>query len=205
MTNEDQKAVTSGFVKVLRALGLAGLYKRFALEVWRGNEPDIRIVKTKRIWFLRENQFLVFTRGGPVELTLKPSLVLTGILICMAGVAAIFYSTIIASFSAIEVMRDETIKTAQAGENPKINAAISKDNAATGALRWLDYKPTNLEDFHPPAIAGKIAQTPSLAIGRSAAQPAVTTPQIPQTLPDAKIAEDDAVPMIIQGLSLIHI
>ena len=199
MTNKDQKAVTSGFVQVLRTLGLAGLYKRFVPEVRRGNQPNMRIIATNRIWFLRENQFLVFTRGGPVEVTLKPSLVLTGILVCMACVAAIFYSTIIASFSAIEVMRDETIKTAQASANPKNNAAINKDNAATGALRWLDYKPTNFEDLRPPAIAGKIAQTPSPAIGRIIAQPAVTAPQIPQTLPDANIAEDDAVPMIIQG------
>jgi len=199
MTNKDQKAVTSGFVKVLRTLGLAGLYKRFVPELRRGNQPNMRIVATNRIWFLRENQFLVFTRGGPVEVTLKPSLVLTGILVCMAGVAAIFYSTIIASFSPIEVMRDETIKTTQASAHPKNNAAINKDNAATGALRWLDYKPTNLEDLRPPAIAGKIAQTPNLAIGRITAQPAVTAPQIPQTLPDANIAEYDAVPMIIQG------
>jgi murein DD-endopeptidase MepM/ murein hydrolase activator NlpD len=199
LTNEDQKAVTAGVVRVLRALGLASLYARFVPKVRRGNQPDMGIVTTNRIWFLRENQFLVFTRGGPVELTLKPSLVLTGILICMAGVAAIFYSTIIASFSAIEVMRDETIKTAQASANPKINTTISKDNAAIGALRWLDYKPVNLGDFHPPAIAGKIAQTPSLTIGRSTAQPAVTAPQIPQTLPNAKIAEDNAVPLIIQG------
>jgi len=211
MTNEGQKTVTSGVSKVLRALGLAGLYARFAPEVRRSNQSDTPTVTTNRIWFLRENRFLVFTRGGPVELTLKPSLVLTGVLICMAGVAAIFYSTIIASFSAIEVMRDETVKTAQAGANSKNNAAINRDNAAAGALRWLDYKPTILEDSHPPAISGKITQTPSLIIGRITAQPAITAPQVPQILPDAKIAEDkkiaedrkiaedDAIPMIIQG------
>jgi hypothetical protein len=90
MTSKDQKAVASSVVRVLRALGLAGLYARFAPEVRRGNQPDMPIITTNKIWFLRENQFLVFTRGGPVEVTLKPSLVLTGILICMAGVAATF-------------------------------------------------------------------------------------------------------------------
>ena len=199
MMNEEQKAVTSNVVRVLSALGVAGLYARFAPKVRRGNHPDMPIVTTNKIWFLRENRFLVFTRGGPVEVTLKPSLVLAAILICMAGVAAIFYSTIIASYSAIEVMREETIKTAQASTNPKGDAAFNKNYTATGTLKWFDYNPTSLEDTHPQAIAGKTAQMPSLIIGRIAAQPAVTTPQTRQILPDTKMAEDDTMPMIIQG------
>jgi murein DD-endopeptidase MepM/ murein hydrolase activator NlpD len=212
MTNKDQKVVISSVVRVLRALGLGGLYARFAPIMRYGNQPDTPIIATNKTWFLRENWFLVFTRGGPIEVTLKPSLVLTGILICMAGVAGIFYSTIIASYSAIGVMRDETIKTAQASANPIGGAALSKDNTAVGALKWFDYNPTtSLDDTHPPTIAGKIAQTPSLIIGRVTAQPAVTTPQTPQISPDAKIAEDakitedakivavDTTPMIIQG------
>lgn len=212
MTSKDQKVAISSIVRVLRALGLAGLYARFAPIMRHGNQPDTPIIATNKIWFLRENRFLVFTRGGPIEVTLKPSLVLTGILICMAGVAAIFYSTIIASYSAIGVMRDETIKTAQASANPIGGAALSKDNTAAGALKWFDYNPsTSLDDTQPPTIAGKIAQTPSLIIGRVTAQPAVTTPQTPQISPDAKIAEDakitedakivavDTMPMIIQG------
>ena len=211
MTNKDQKAVTSSVARILRALGFAGLYARFAPEVRRGNQPDMPIITTNKIWFLRENRFLVFTRGGPVEVTLKPSLVLTGILICMAGVAAIFYSTIIASYSAIEVMRDETIKTAQASVNPKDGAAFSKDDTATSALKWFDYDPASLEDSHPPSIIGKTAQPPSLIVGRITTQPAVTTPQTPQASPDTKISKgakipkdakiiaDDAMPMIIQG------
>ena len=205
MTNKDQKAVTSSVARILRALGFAGLYARFAPEVRRGNQPDMPIITTNKIWFLRENRFLVFTRGGPVEVTLKPSLVLTGILICMAGVAAIFYSTIIASYSAIEVMRDETIKTAQASVNPKDGAAFRKDDTATSALKWFDYDPASLEDSHPPSIIGKTAQPPSLIVGRITTQPAVTTPQTPQASPDAKIPKDakiiadDAMPMIIQG------
>ena len=123
----------------------------------------------------------------------------------MAGVAAIFYSTIIASYSAIEVMRDETIKTAQASANPKDGAAFNKDDTATSALKWFDYDPASLEDSHPPSIIGKTAQPPSLIVGRITTQPAVTTPQTPQTSPNATIAEDaetvadDAMPMIIQG------
>ena len=198
MTNENQKAVPPSVVRALRALGLAGLYARFGPEVRRGNQPDMPIVTTNKIWFLRENRFLVFTRGGPVEVTLKPSLVLTGILCCMAGVAVIFYSTIIASYGAIEVMREETIKTAQARSNLKDGIAFSNDDTAARALKWFDFNPSNLEDSHPPSILGKTAQPPSLIIGRITTQPAVTAPQVPETSPGAKIL-DDTMPMIIQG------
>ena len=199
MTNEDQKAVTSSVVRVLHAWGLVDLYTRFGPEVRHSNQPDMPIVTNNKIWFLRENRFLVFTRVGPVEVTLKPSLILAGILICMAGVATIFYSTIIASYSAIEVMREETIKTAQASANPKDGDAFHKDDAAAGALKWFDYNLVSHEDSHPPSIAGKIAQSPSLIVGRITSQPALTTPQTPQTSQNAKIAADDAMPMIIQG------
>ena len=123
----------------------------------------------------------------------------------MAGVAVIFYSTIIASYGAIEVMREETIKTAQARSDLKDGAAFSKDDTFNSALKWFDYNPTSLEDSHPPSIIGKIAQPPSLIVGRIITQPAVTTPQTQQTSPKATIAEDaktvadDAMPMIIQG------
>ncbi len=198
MTNRDQKAITSGVVRFLSALGLAGLYARFAPEVRRNNKPDMPIVTTNRIWYLRENRFLIFTNGGPVEVTLKPSLVLTLVLICMAGVATIFYSTIIASYSAIELMRDETITTAQASANPIDGAAISRDNTTAGRLRWLDYKLTSPEDSHSPTFAKKTAQPPSLIIGRITAQPSVTAPQIPQISPETKITASDPMPMIIQ-------
>ncbi len=205
MTNKDQKAVTSGVVRFLRALGLAGLYARFVPKVQRGNQPDMPIITTNKIWFLRENRFLVFTRSGPVEVTVKPSLILTGVLTCMAGVAAIFYSTIIASYSAIEVMRDETIKTAQASANPKDGSAFNKDNTATVALKWFDYNASNFNASHPPSIIGKIAQPPNLIVGRITTQPALTAPQTLQTPPEVKIPKDakivakDTMPMIIQG------
>ncbi|MDB3879926.1 M23 family metallopeptidase [Alphaproteobacteria bacterium] len=199
MTNKDQKAAISSVTRAFRALRLADLYARIGPKIRHGNQPDMPIVTNNRIWFLRENRFLVFTRSGPVEVTLRPSLVLTGILICMAGVATIFYSTVIASFSAIEVMREETIKTAQASSNPKDGAAFSKDNTVASALKWSDYIPASFEDFHPPSILGKVAQPPSLIVGRITTQPAVTAPQTPQTSPNAKIVADDTTPMIIQG------
>ena len=199
MTDRGKKAVTSGVVKVLQAFGLAGLYAHFAPEVRHSNQNDMPTATINRIWFLRENRFLIFTRGGPIEVSLKPSLVLTAILICMVGVVTIFYSAIIASYSAIGVMREETIKTAEASINPKNGATISKYTGASGDFKWLDYHQTTLDDLHPPGIVGKTAQSPRRIIGPARAQPAVSAPQTPQILPDVKMTTDDDMPMIIQG------
>ena len=69
----------------------------------RGNEPDMPMTTHDRLWFLRESRFLFFTRGGPVEVTLRPSYVLATVIVGMVGIATIFYTTMIASYSAIEV------------------------------------------------------------------------------------------------------
>lgn len=95
--------------------------------IWRGNHADMPHITQDRIWFLRESRFLFFTRNGPVEITLKPTIVLASALIGMVGVSVIFLSTIFASYSAIEVMRDETIQTAQASITPTDNNAESTD------------------------------------------------------------------------------
>ncbi len=86
--------------------------------VWRGNHQDMPLLTHDRIWFLRESRFLFFTRNGPVEITLKPTVVLATALIGMVGVSVIFLSTLFASYSAIEVMRDESIQTAEASITP---------------------------------------------------------------------------------------
>ena len=114
----------------------ASFYKRLFPNMRFGNQPDMPTITTDRLWFLRENRFLFLTRDGPIEVTLKPSFVLTGILVCMAGVAAIFYYTLIASYSAIEVMRDETIQTAEASSNAELNDRIN-----SRVLTWDEYQP----------------------------------------------------------------
>jgi len=201
MTGNGKAATIPGVMKIARAIGLTCLYARFGPKLRRGNQPDMPTITTDKKWFLRENRFLVFTRGGPIEVTLKPSFVLTGILVCMAGIVAIFYSTLIASYSAIEVMREETIKTAQASINPaditvtsnlrmptKTALAdmpqpmIAQDGMPHGEIKhWRDYRSVELDALHPPAIDGKIAQPARPTIRRIMAKPDLVTPQIPQT------------------------
>ena len=112
MIHSKKKSSKTFYAKLTKFTGFNRIYQRFAPRMRLGNQPDMPTITTDRLWFLRENRFLFLTRDGPIEITLKPSFVLTGILVCMAGFAAIFYYTLIASYSAIEVMRDETIQTA---------------------------------------------------------------------------------------------
>ena len=196
MTGKGKTATKSGVIKIAHAIGLTRLYARFGPKLRRGNQPDMPTITTDKKWFLRENRFLVFTRRGPVEVTLKPSFVLTGILVCMAGIAVIFYSTLIASYSAIEVMREETIKTAQASINPVDDPATSNLKAPQKtAVRdvprpvivqdeikhWRDNRSVDIDGLHPPAIDGKIAQPARPIVGRIIARPDLVSPQIPQT------------------------
>ena len=196
MTGKGKTATKSGVIKIAHAIGLTRLYARFGPKLRRGNQPDMPTITTDKKWFLRENRFLVFTRRGPVEVTLKPSFVLTGILVGMAGIAVIFYSTLIASYSAIEVMREETIKTAQASINPVDDPATSNLKAPQKtAVRdvprpvivqdeikhWRDNRSVDIDGLHPPAIDGKIAQPARPIVGRIMARPDLVSPQIPQT------------------------
>ena len=65
--------------------------------MWYNNDLDTHHIIRDRVWFLRENRFLFFTRSGPVEITLRPTTVLASAIICMVGVSVIFLSTIFAA------------------------------------------------------------------------------------------------------------
>ena len=97
--------------------------------MWYNNDLDTHHIIRDRVWFLRENRFLFFTRNGPVEITLKPTTVLASAIICMVGISVIFLSTIFASYSAIEVMRDESIQTAEA-------SITATDNICNATPLW---------------------------------------------------------------------
>jgi murein DD-endopeptidase MepM/ murein hydrolase activator NlpD len=156
-------------------IGLNKFYQRIAPRMRRGNQPDMPTITTDKLWFLRENRFLFLTRDGPIEVTLKPSFVLTGILVCMAGVAAIFYYTLIASYSAIEVMREETIQTAEASIGKK-RKGLTTNNVMT----W--------EEYQPSSSVGQLSPEPKRDYN--------------QTSPNEKTMVDNAtdyLPMIIQG------
>jgi murein DD-endopeptidase MepM/ murein hydrolase activator NlpD len=152
--------------------------------VWRGNHQDMPLLTHDRIWFLRESRFLFFTRNGPVEVTLKPTVVLATALIGMVGLSVIFLSTLFASYSAIEVMRDESIQTAEAsitpaGDTASIPAAGTEtSNAASDAgTLWLSDVTLHQSPLDDSIrLAGKTATTPKPVVSLLNTRPQIGAP-----------------------------
>ena len=153
--------------------------------MWRGNHADMPHITRDRIWFLRESRFLFFTRNGPVEITLKPTVVLASALIGMVGVSVIFLSTIFASYSAIEVMRDESIQTAQASITATDNHAQRTTGMAPGGangddtVTWQgDITPHNNASDLNGMIAGKTATAPKPLPSGFNTRPQINAPSL---------------------------
>jgi murein DD-endopeptidase MepM/ murein hydrolase activator NlpD len=174
--------------------------------IWYNNDLDTHHVVHDRIWVLRESRFLFFTRNGPVEITLKPTTVLASAIICMVGVSVIFLSTIFASYSAIEVMRDETIQTAEASIKGVDNhlqrntdilpSGASDDNLVT----WQDdITPHNNASDLPGMIAGKTATAPNPLPSRLNTQPQISAPSFAELSGNTAPIHLPSLPEIING------
>ena len=153
--------------------------------MWYNNDLDTHHISRDRIWFLRENRFLFFTRNGPVEITLKPTTVLASAIICMVGVSVIFLSTIFASYNAIEVIRDESIQPAKASmaatDHNAQRASVLAPGGAKGddTIMWQsDIAPRTAMPDPNGMIAGKIATVPKPLTSRLNTQPQVNAPSL---------------------------
>ena len=171
--------------------------------MWYNNDLDTHHIIRDRIWFLRENRFLFFTRSGPVEITLRPTTVLASAIICMVGISVIFLSTIFASYSAIEVMRDETIQTAQASNTPSDNSAQRTDIIAPfgdeAAVLQRDISPQIVLSDLNDKINGKTATAPKPLPSRFSTQPQVNAPSLGELSNIAEANQLPPLPQIITG------
>ena len=179
--NSNRKVATLGRGVLFLRQKLAKLVP----PIWYNNDLDTHHISRDRIWFLRENRFLIFTRDGPVEITLKPATVLGSAIICMVGISVIFLSTVFASYSAIEVMRDESIKTAEASI-PATNSQAqgASDMAPSGAyddntVTWQgDFTLNNDASNFNSMIADKTAIASKPLPSRFNTRPQVNAPSI---------------------------
>ena len=228
MTGKGGTAIKSGVIKIANTIGLTRLYGKFSPELRHVIQTDIAPFITGKELALHENRALVSTRDGPVGVKSKPSFVLTGVLVCMAGIATIFYLNLIGSYSFTKVGREETIKTVEASINStdvpaasKLNTpakpkfgnipqpVIAQDRMPQGDVKqWSENRSVELDEMYLTGIEGKIAQPARPIVGRIMAKPVLLTPQTPQinTVPkNQKITSSssqsvsDNMPMIIQG------
>lgn len=153
----------------------------------RSNQHDMPLVTRNHFWFLHENRFLFFTQNGPIEITVKPAVVLTVSLIGMVGVSVIFLSTIFASYSAIEVMRDESIQTAEASiSSPDRDISTKQKNSTKSkSSTWdLETEGRIVKPNSNNALLSKykIARTPIPVVSLFGAKSSIRSPMPPHSL-----------------------
>ena len=103
---------------------LKQLLQRLSPPVLRSNSPDRPMVVRRQNWLLQETRFLFLTRKGPIEIILKPSLILGIGFVGLVGVSVISATTLFVGFKSVEVVRNESITTAEDSA-----PAIMADNA----------------------------------------------------------------------------
>ena len=93
---------------------LKQLLQRLAPPVLRSNSPDRPMIVRRQNWLLQETRFLFLTRKGPIEIILKPSLILGIGFVGLVGISVISATTLFVGFKSVEVVRNESITTAEA-------------------------------------------------------------------------------------------
>ena len=101
---------------------LSQILRRFTPPMLRSDSPDRPMVVRRKHWFLQETRFLFLTRKGPVEITVKPALILGAAFAGFVGTSVIAAATLFIGYKSVEVVTNESITPAEASAPPTINA-----------------------------------------------------------------------------------
>ena len=80
----------------------------------RSDSPGRPMFIRRRHWLLQETRFLFLTRRGPVEIIVKPSVILGAAFVGVVGLSVISAVTLFVGFKSVEVVRNESISQAVA-------------------------------------------------------------------------------------------
>lgn len=72
------------------------------------------MVVSRGHWWLQETRFLFLTRKGPIEIIVKPSMIVGVAFVGLVGSAVIATATLFVGFKSVEAVRNESITPAQA-------------------------------------------------------------------------------------------
>ena len=180
---------------------LKQLFKRFTPPMLRSDSPNRPMMVRRRHWLLQETRFLFLTRKGPVEIILKPSLILGAGFVGVVGMTVIGAVTLFVGFKSVEVVRNESITAAIASAPPAMD--IQQDGGATPSLATAQLPED--PDGELPALETASAVTsvptlPELLLAMDAL-PAITLPDWSREpterrppLPDPALAGGSAGP-----------
>ncbi len=109
---------------------LSQILRRVTPRMLRSDSPNRPMVVRRRHWFLQETRFLFLTRKGPVEITVKPALILGAAFAGLVGTGVIAAATLFLGYKSVEVVTNESITPAEASAPPTI-ITPSEDPAAS--------------------------------------------------------------------------
>jgi len=93
---------------------MSQMLRRFTPRMLRSDSPDRPMVVRRRHWFLQETRFLFLTRKGPVEIIVKPALILGAAFVGFVGTGVIAAATLFVGYKSVEVVTNESITPAGA-------------------------------------------------------------------------------------------
>ena len=93
---------------------LSQILRRFTPPVLRSDSPDRPLVVRRKHWLHEETRFLFLTRKGPVEITVKPALILGAAFAGLVGTSVIAAATLFIGYKSVEVVTNESITPAEA-------------------------------------------------------------------------------------------
>ena len=168
---------------------LSQLLRNITPPMLRSDSPNRPMVVRRKHWFLQETRFLFLTRRGPVEITVKPALILGAAFAGFVGTSVIAAATLFVGYKSVEVVTNESITTAEASAPPTIIEPSDEPPAAIDAA---------VPSLAMPATDGEnsldLAQTTRLAIA--------TTP--PPVLPPVVATDEPPLPVLIPDRPVIH-
>ena len=163
---------------------LSQILRRFTPPMLRSDSPDRPMVVRRRHWFLQETRFLFLTRKGPVEITVKPALILGAAFAGFVGTGVIAAATLFVGYKSVEVVTNESITPAEASA-PHAIIMPSEDPAAAVPILAM------------PATDGTSESGAETDGMPEATQLAMTTAPPPAAPPAAVLSDASPSPAVI--------
>jgi len=171
---------------------LRTMLRRITPPMLRSNSPDRPIVTRRRHWFLQETRFLFLTRKGPVEIIVKPALIMGIAFIGLVGTGVTLAATLFVGYKSVEVVTNESITPAVASAPQTI---IDEDMEAN--LVAADIPATNPQQGTDEGTRLAMAMTPP---PRWPASLAATDAVAPFMIPD-RTQNSQHVPPLAENLA----
>ncbi|MGC6453821.1 MAG: peptidoglycan DD-metalloendopeptidase family protein [Candidatus Puniceispirillaceae bacterium] len=160
------------------------------------------MVVRRRHWFLQETRFLFLTRKGPVEITVKPALVLGAAFVGLVGTGVTLAATLFVGFKSVEVVTNESISPAEASAPHMILAddGLAEPEASVAPVTQLAMTFTPPPSW-PPSLAATDAGPAFHIVPPVPAIAGLATTRWPPSLASTGIVAPITVPKLVMPSS----